>query len=262
MSCTRSPGAGECWRSWRPVVAFAGRLASASQSLAQSSSEQAASIEETSSSSEEVRAMADQNVSQLQESAGEMERAARLVGQADVSLEHLSGWIGTLTDSSRNISRIIRVIDEIAFQTNILALNAAVEAARAGEAGMGFAVVADEVRNLAQRCAKAASETSGLIEETIRQSTAGKARLDDMSHVIQELTPVATSTRSRLEQVRLGSLEQTKGINQINTTMGHLGQATQAVAASAEESAAASEEIYAQAHSLGDVASALQVLAG
>jgi methyl-accepting chemotaxis protein/methyl-accepting chemotaxis protein-1 (serine sensor receptor) len=131
------------------------------------------------------------------------------------------------------VARIIRVIDEIAFQTNILALNAAVEAARAGEAGMGFAVVADEVRHLAQRCAQAARDTAALIEESISTSNHGKTKL--------------------VEEVSLGSQEQTRGIEQVARALTQMEQVTQQSAASTEESAAAAEELTAQASTLMEV---------
>src|SRR6202050_4338942 len=105
---------------------------------------------------------------------------------AKETLGHMVGSMDEINASSKKISKIIRVIDEIAFQTNILALNAAVEAARAGEAGMGFAVVADEVRNLAQRCAQAARDTSGLIEESIAKSRDGKVRLDEVAAAMHQ----------------------------------------------------------------------------
>ena len=139
----------------------ASQVSSASQTLAQGSSEQAASLEETSAASEEINSMAHKNTENAQD-------AARLMGQSrlkfDEAEQHLNQMVGAMDEinaQSDKIARIIKVIDAIAFQTNILALNAAVEAARAGEAGMGFAVVADEVRGLAQRSAQAANDTSG-----------------------------------------------------------------------------------------------------
>ena len=121
-----------------------------------------------------------------------------------------------IDDSSNKIARIIKVIDEIAFQTNILALNAAVEAARAGEAGLGFAVVADEVRNLAQRCAQAARDTAGLIEESIVTSRDGNARLDQMAGTVRAMTESAAQVKSLVDEVNMGSQEQARGMEQIS----------------------------------------------
>jgi methyl-accepting chemotaxis protein len=121
--------------------------------------------------------------------------------------------MNAIQDSSNKISKIIKVIDEIAFQTNILALNAAVEAARAGEAGMGFAVVADEVRNLAQRCARAASDTTSLIEDSIQRTKEGAGRLQDVTRSIDGITESTAAIRITVEQVYAGSREQAGGSN-------------------------------------------------
>ena len=149
------------------------QVASSSQSLAQGSSEQAASLEETSASTEEISSMTRKNAENSQTAAAMMSEVDHHVTEGNRTLEQMVVSMKEITSSSDKISKIIKVIDEIAFQTNILALNAAVEAARAGEAGLGFAVVADEVRNLAQRCTQAARDTTGLIEESIETSRDG-----------------------------------------------------------------------------------------
>ena len=146
--------------------------------------------------------------------------------------------------SSDKISKIIKTIDEIAFQTNILALNAAVEAARAGEAGMGFAVVADEVRNLAQRCAQAAKDTAGLIEESIAKSNDGKPKLDQVAKAIAAITEDSGKVKTLVDEVSLGSQEQARGLEQISKAIAQMEQVTQKTAASAEErSAAGGQEV-------------------
>src|SRR5579862_6160682 len=124
--------------------------------------------------------------------------------------------MGEINTQSGKISKIIKVIDENAFQTNILTLNAAVEAARAGEAGMGFAVVADEVRNLAQRCAQAAKDTAELIEESIAKSNGGQATVDQVATAIRSITVESAKVKTLVDEVNLGSQEQARGIEQIS----------------------------------------------
>jgi methyl-accepting chemotaxis protein/methyl-accepting chemotaxis protein-1 (serine sensor receptor) len=167
-----------------------------------------------------------------------------------------------INSSSEKISKIIRVIDEIAFQTNILALNAAVEAARAGEAGMGFAVVADEVRNLAHRSAQAAKDTTALIEESIAKSNEGNKKLQLVAGSIQQVTGSATQVKVLVDEVDVGSQEQTRGIEQIAAAVTQMETVTQRSAASAEESAAASEELAAQAQTLYDIVERVRKLVG
>jgi methyl-accepting chemotaxis protein len=162
--------------------------------------------------------------------------------------------------SSDAISKIIRVIDEIAFQTNILALNAAVEAARAGEAGLGFAVVADEVRNLAQRCAQAAKDTAGMIEESISKSNDGKTKLDRVAKAVRSITESAGKAKTLVDEVKLGNEEQARGIEQIAKGITQMEQVTQSTAAQAEESAAASSELSTQAQAIGLVVLRIRAL--
>jgi methyl-accepting chemotaxis protein/methyl-accepting chemotaxis protein-1 (serine sensor receptor) len=158
-----------------------------------------------------------------------------------------------INESSAKISKIIKVIDEIAFQTNILALNAAVEAARAGEAGMGFAVVADEVRNLAQRCAQAARDTSDLIEDSIGKSGSGKVKVGLVASAIQNITAQFTKVKTLVDEVGHGSAEQTDGIRQVRHALSQMEQVSQSTAATAEESAAAAQQLNAQSEALKSV---------
>jgi methyl-accepting chemotaxis protein/methyl-accepting chemotaxis protein-1 (serine sensor receptor) len=170
--------------------------------------------------------------------------------------------MGEINASSDKISKIIKVIDEIAFQTNILALNAAVEAARAGEAGMGFAVVADEVRNLAQRCAQAARDTAVLIEESITKSNDGKQKVDEVAKAIHTITEQFSQVKTLVDEVHLGSQEQSRGIEQIGRAIVQMEQVTQKAAASAEESASAAEELNAQSAGLKDIVGRLNAIVG
>jgi methyl-accepting chemotaxis protein/methyl-accepting chemotaxis protein-1 (serine sensor receptor) len=244
------------------VSAAAGQVSSSSQSLAQGASEQAASIEETSASSEEINSMSRKNAENSKVAAENMEDASVRVGEANRNLEQMVVSMNEINASSDKISKIIKVIDEIAFQTNILALNAAVEAARAGEAGMGFAVVADEVRNLAQRCAQAAKDTAGLIEESIAKSKDGKSKLDQVAAAVNSITESAGKVKTLVDEVKVGSEEQTRGIEQVSKAITQMEKVTQTTAANAEESASASEELSAQSDTLRSVVARLNGMVG
>jgi methyl-accepting chemotaxis protein/methyl-accepting chemotaxis protein-1 (serine sensor receptor) len=191
-----------------------------------------------------------------------MSRSQRKFADANRSLDELVTAMGGIAASSDKISRIIKTIDEIAFQTNILALNAAVEAARAGEAGMGFAVVADEVRNLAQRCAQAARETAALIEESIASAGDGKAKVDRMADVIRGITEESARVATLVDQVSQDSQEQVRGIDQIGKAISQIEQVTQRAAASAEECASAAEELDAQSESLQESVARITAMVG
>jgi methyl-accepting chemotaxis protein/methyl-accepting chemotaxis protein-1 (serine sensor receptor) len=167
-----------------------------------------------------------------------------------------------ISASSDKIAKIIKVIDDIAFQTNILALNAAVEAARAGEAGMGFAVVADEVRSLAQRCAVAAKDTAGLIDESVRNSSSGQTKVNEIVQVMQAIADDSKRVRVLVDEVNLGSQEQARGIEQIGKAMSQMEHVTQSTAAIAEESASAAEELNAQSQALMSVVDRLSAMLG
>ncbi len=232
------------------VVSASGQVSSASQTLAEGASEQAASLEETSSSLEEMASMTKRNSENAQKAndLAKQTRAAADKGATD--MQAMSSAMEAIKVSSDDIAKIIKTIDEIAFQTNILALNAAVEAARAGEAGMGFAVVADEVRNLAQRSAQAAKETAGKIEGAITKTGQG---VEISAKVMDALNDIVTKVRQVDElvaEVSGASREQTQGITQISTAVAQMDKVTQSNAATAEESASAAEELNAQAQTM------------
>jgi methyl-accepting chemotaxis protein len=244
------------------VASAASQVSASSQSLAQGSSEQAASLEETSASSEEINSMARKNTENSRSAAELVTGSQQKFVETNRSLEQTVEAMGEINAQSGKISKIIKTIDEIAFQTNILALNAAVEAARAGEAGMGFAVVADEVRNLAQRCAQAAKDTSALIEESITKSNDGKVKVDQVAAAIKGITEDAGQIRTLVDEVNLGSQEQARGIEQIGKAISQMEEVTQKTAASAEESASAAEELNAQSETLKDIVGRLSAMVG
>jgi methyl-accepting chemotaxis protein/methyl-accepting chemotaxis protein-1 (serine sensor receptor) len=244
------------------VASAASQVSSSSQSLAQGSSEQAASLEETSASSEEINSMARKNTDNSRVAAQLVTQSQQKFVQTNQSLDQMVVSMGEINAQSDRISKIIKVIDEIAFQTNILALNAAVEAARAGEAGMGFAVVADEVRNLAQRCAQAAKDTSALIEESIAKSNDGKTKVDQVAAAIRAITEESAKVKTLVDEVNLGSEEQARGIEQIGKAIAQMEQVTQKTAANAEESASAAEELNAQSETLKEIVERLNTMVG
>ena len=244
------------------IAAAAGQVSASSQSLASGSSQQAATIEETSSASSEINSMAQRTSVSSRETAEIVTRSQENVQATRHSLEEMVLAMEDINSSSQKISKIIKVIDEIAFQTNILALNAAVEAARAGEAGMGFAVVADEVRNLAQRCAQAARDTADLIDDSIQKSAGGKVKVDQVAVAIRAITGESARIKTLIDEISLGSVEQSRGIDQITQAISQMEQATQSSAANAEESAASAQQLSAQAASLKQVVDKLHSMVG
>jgi methyl-accepting chemotaxis protein len=244
------------------VASAATQVANSSQLLAQGASEQSASLEETSSSSEEINSMAEKNNENSAAAAALVTESQSKFRAARRSLDEMVISMSEINTESGKIARIIKVIDEIAFQTNILALNAAVEAARAGESGLGFAVVADEVRNLAQRCAQAARDTAELIEGSVSKSTAGKLKVDQVAAAIHAVTEEFEKVKTLVDEVRQGSHEQTRGIGQVSQAVAQMQQVTQSTAAGAEESASAAEQLNAQSEVLKEVVSRLVAMVG
>jgi len=175
-------------------------------------------------------------------------------------MKEMVNAMGAIKASGDNIAKIIKTIDEIAFQTNILALNAAVEAARAGEAGAGFAVVADEVRSLAQRSAQASKETSDKIEDSIRKSEEGVRISAKVAGRLDEILVKTGKVDQLVEEIATASNEQSIGIGQVNTAVSQMDQATQSNAAHAEETASTAEELNAQAAMLKRTVEQLQRL--
>ncbi len=244
------------------VVAAATQVATSSQSLSQGATEQAASLEETSASMEEMASMTRKNAENAHQAATLVAGVAQQVEESNAALKGMVASMSAIRESSNKVAKIIKTIDEIAFQTNILALNAAVEAARAGEAGMGFAVVADEVRNLAQRSAQAAKDTAGLIEESIARSQEGAGKVEQVATAIATITSSVSQVKAIVHEVHEASRQQTQGIDQVAQAIAQMEKVTQTTAATAEESAAASEELNAQAEGSMAVVHDLEEMVG
>jgi len=189
-----------------------------------------------------------------------MGASSKLITDANQKLDDLIRSMQEIGESSGKIAKIIKVIDEIAFQTNILALNAAVEAARAGEAGMGFAIVADEVRNLAQRSAQAARDTAPLIEESIARASGGRARLDQVAEAVRSITASSNEVKTLIEKLNATSQQQASGVAVITKTVAQVEEVTQSTAANAEENAAAGEQLSAQSQALRGLVTGLTEL--
>ena len=232
------------------VASASTQVSSAGQTLASGASEQAASLEETSASLEELTSMTKRNAEHAStaKNLAADTRATASGGQAD--MRQMATAMDDLRKASANVAKIIKTIDEIAFQTNILALNAAVEAARAGEAGKGFAVVAEEVRNLAQRSASAAKETAITIDETVRMSERGAKLSGKVAIGFNDIAEKTQRLDGIVAEIAQASHEQNEGLQQINTAVRQMDTVTQGNASGAEESASAAEELNSQALTL------------
>ena len=244
------------------VSSASGQVSQASQTLAQSASEQAASLEETSASATQMSGMTRETVEVAKSAVQVSELVDRRTAEANQTLERMTSSMVDIEGSSRKISKVMGMIDEIAFQTNILALNAAVEAARAGEAGLGFGVVADEVRSLAQRCASATQETATLIEESIGSSRQGRQALDALAGSIRGITELSQQMNGLMGKVDSGNGEQSRAIESVSRALTQMEQTTQSVAACAEQNAAAGEQLSAQSEQLSGIAERLSLMVG
>lgn len=237
------------------VTISSSQVASASQALAQGSTEQASAIEEITASIDEIAEKTKQNAEQANEAAGLVVRAIDDVKRGNKQMEDMMAAMQNINKSSESISKIIKVIDDIAFQTNILALNAAVEAARAGEAGKGFAVVAEEVRSLAAKSAAAAAETAELIEDSIEKVDSGSKIVDDTAKALEAITNVVQESEVIINGIAESSNYQATAVAQIEQAITQVSQVVQTNSATSEECAAASEELSNQASRMREMLS-------
>ncbi|WP_312939635.1 methyl-accepting chemotaxis protein [Oscillibacter sp.] len=244
------------------VDSGAGLVADSSTSLSQGATEQASSVEELSASMEEITSQTTQtaqNAQKTNELAGNIQKDA---DAGNAQMAEMLRAMNEINASSENINKIIKVIENIAFQTNILALNAAVEAARAGQYGKGFAVVAEEVRSLAAQSSKAAKETTELIENSINKVAAGTIIANDTADALSKIVVGVSQAGELVNAIAAASHEQAAALEQINQGIAEISQVVQNNAASAEESAAASEELSAQADILKDYVSVFKLSPG
>ena len=229
------------------------QVASASQSLAQGSTQQASSLEEITASISEIADRTKVNASQANNANELVHEAKEGAERGNAQMGEMIEAMHDINHASENISKIIKVIDDIAFQTNILALNAAVEAARAGAHGKGFAVVAEEVRNLAGKSAQAANETAELIEDSISKIAKGSRLAEDTAKALETIVGNIDKIVQLISDIALASNEQATAITQIDQAIGQVSDVVQSNSATSEQCAAASEELSNQAHRLREL---------
>ncbi|MYM72113.1 HAMP domain-containing protein [Duganella sp. FT134W] len=243
------------------IATASSEIASGNQDLSSRTEEQASSLEETASSMEELTSTVKQNADNARQANVLAQSASGIAMKGGDVVGQVVGTMASINESSRKIVDIISVIDGIAFQTNILALNAAVEAARAGEQGRGFAVVASEVRNLAHRSAAAAKDIKLLISDSVDKVEAGSVLVNQAGETMNEIVTSITRVTDIMSEITSASVEQSAGIEQVNTAIVQMDQVTQQNAALVEQAAAAAESMQEQAARLSEVVSVFKLLA-
>ncbi len=235
------------------------QVSTAAQALSQGAVEQASSIEELSATISEIADHVKLNAMHAQDASTQSNEAGAGITESNVQMKEMILAMGDISDKSNEIGKIIKTIEDIAFQTNILALNAAVEAARAGAAGKGFAVVADEVRNLATKSAEAAKNTTDLIEQTVSAVANGSKIADDTANSLLAVVEKTSKVNSLIGEIAKASEDQATSISQVTLGVEQISGVVQSNSATAEESAAASEELNAQADMLRDLVSQFKI---
>jgi len=240
------------------TTSVAAQVSSSAQESSQGAGHQASSLEEISNALDSMTTVTKQNADHATQ-ASRMSTESKIYAEnGEISMKEMQSSIKIIGESADKVGKIIKIIEEIAFQTNILALNAAVEAARAGEHGKGFAVVAEEVRSLALRASLAAKDTQSLIENTRNATRDGAEITGKASEALGQIIDVARRVADAVNAIALSSREQVEGINQVTSAISQLDQVTQQNAASAQESAATSKELINQAENLKEMVFNLQ----
>jgi methyl-accepting chemotaxis protein len=242
------------------VAAAAREISTSAQLQADGVTQQAAGLEETASSLEEMSVMTCLSATKAQEASQLAIAASCAAESGSVAMQRVDGAMNDIQSSSSKTANLIKVIDEVAFQTKLLALNAAIEAARAGESGKGFAVVAEEVRNLARRSADAARETSQLIEEAVQHATNGAVVVDEAEAALKKIVQNVSKTAELINEIAVSSNEQAEGLKQINVAVAQMDEVTQGSVAHAEGSASALSKLSAQAKKMDKVVEELNAL--
>lgn len=246
---------GQINQSSEQVSAGSDQVSSGAQALSQGATEQASSIEELAATINEISTQINQNAENAIQASQKAESVGNEMQRSDEKMKEMINAMEHISQSSQEIGKIIKTIEDIAFQTNILALNAAVEAARAGTAGKGFAVVAEEVRNLASKSAEASKNTAALIEASVKAVADGTSIADDTAKSLQEAVDGAKSVVETVNMIADASNTQAQSINQVTQGVDQISSVVQTNSATAEESAAASEELSGQAQILKDLVS-------
>ena len=241
------------------VSAGSDQVSAGAQALSQGATEQASSVEELAAAVNEISAQVGTNAQGAQQASDLAKEAGSKMMESNRQIQNMTAAMGEISDKSGQIGKIIKTIEDIAFQTNILALNAAVEAARAGEAGKGFAVVADEVRNLAGKSAEASKSTAALIEGSIRAVENGAKIADEAARTMLESVEGAQQVTNIIDKISRASNEQASSISQVTQGIDQISSVVQTNSATAEESAAASEELSAQAQILKSLVGQFQL---
>jgi len=237
------------------VASGSKQIADGAQALAQGSTEQAASIQELSGTISEVAEMTKSNATTAEKASKLSEEIKVNAEKGSHQMDEMISAVKGINDASHSIGKIIKTIDDIAFQTNILALNAAVEAARAGQHGKGFAVVAEEVRNLASKSAEAAKDTGDMIQNSIERAELGSRIAGETAASLNDIVSGINQSSSLIEEIAASSEEQTLRISQINTAIDQVALVVQQNSATAQESAAASQEMSGQSDVLSQLIS-------